>query len=110
MGPGDIRGWPLLQPSAGVSDMQRTVCAVGRRHLARLSLADAHGSSVDDIGKALGEAESEFVQLLHGLSSWSDEVTPNVHTLLVALASCIDENWASALGEYALRYAVAWNG
>jgi len=70
---------------------------------------DPHAVSADDIRQASAEAETQFVDLLHGLSSWSDEVTPNVHTLLVALVSCIDENWANAVGEYALRYAVAWN-
>ena len=73
------------------------------------TLADAHGLSVDEVRSALTEAETQFVELLHGLSSWSEEVTPNVHALLVTLASCIDEGWAAALGEYALRYAVAWN-
>jgi len=74
-----------------------------------VALADAHAVSVDDIRQATAEAEGQFIDLLHGLSSWSDEVTPNVHMLLVALAGCIDEDWADALGEYALRYAVAWN-
>ena len=74
-----------------------------------VALADAHAVSNDDIRKALAEAEGQLIELLHGLSSWSDEATPNVHALLVALAGCIDEDWANALGEYALRYAVAWN-
>ncbi len=73
------------------------------------TLADAHAVPVGDIRQALAAAESDFVELLHSLSSWSDEVTPDVHALLVTLASCIDQSWASALGEYALRYAVAWN-
>jgi len=73
------------------------------------TLADAHGLSIDDIRQALAEAEGEFVDLLHGLSSWSEEITPNAHTLLMALAGCMDEAWANELGVYALRYAVAWN-
>ena len=55
------------------------------------------------------EAEGQFIDLLHGLSSWSDEATPNVHALLVALAGCIDEGWANALATFTLRYAAAWN-
>jgi len=74
-----------------------------------VALADAHAVSVDDIRQATAEAEGQIIDLLHGLSSWSDEVTPNVHMLLVALAGCIDGNWANALGEYALRYAAQWN-
>ena len=72
------------------------------------TLADAQAVSVDSIHQALAEAEGEFIELLHCLSSWSDEVKPNVHALLVALASCIDESWAEALGEYTLRYAAQW--
>jgi len=66
-------------------------------------------SSVDDTRQAIAAAETQFVDLLRGLSSWSGAATPEVHTLLIALASCIDEDWANALGEYTLRYAVAWN-
>ncbi len=82
-------------------------------HIERLevaALADAHGMSVDDIGSALAEAEGQFIELLHGLSAWDDGTEPDVHTLLVELADCIDLPWAESLGVFALRYAAEWNG
>jgi len=73
------------------------------------TLADAHALSVDEVRSALAEAQTQFVDLLHGLSSWQGEATPDVRSLLVALAGCMDEAWANELGVYALRYAVQWN-
>jgi DNA-directed RNA polymerase specialized sigma24 family protein len=82
-------------------------------HIERLevaTLADAHDVSVDDIRRALAEAEGQFVELLRGLSAWDDETGPDVHALLVELADCIDLPWAESLGEFALHYAADWNG
>jgi hypothetical protein len=74
------------------------------------TLADAHGTSADDIGTALADAGRQFIELLRSLSSWDDCVEPDVHALLTDLAACIDEPWANNLGVFALRYAVQWNG
>jgi len=82
-------------------------------HIERLevgALADVHGMSPDDIRKALAEAEGQFIELLCGLSAWDDEAEPDVHSLLVELADCIDLPWASSLGVFALHYAADWNG
>ena len=82
-------------------------------HIERLevaALADAHGVSVDDIRRALAEAEGQFIELLRGLSAWDDETGPDVHALLVELADCIDLPWAESLGAFALHYAADWNG
>ena len=82
-------------------------------HIERLeaaALADAYGVSVDDIRKALAEAEGQFIELLCGLSAWDDETEPDVHALLVELADCIDLPWAQSLAEFAMRYAADWNG
>jgi hypothetical protein len=73
------------------------------------ALADAHGVSVEDIRKALAEAQGQFIELLRGLSAWEDGTEPDVHTLLVELADCIDLPWAQSVGEFALRYAAEWN-
>ena len=73
-----------------------------------VALADAHGVSVDDIRTALSEAEGQFIELLHGLSSWGREVTPDVHALLTVLAGGIDLPWANALATYALGYVASW--
>ncbi len=73
------------------------------------ALADAHGMSVDDICKALAEAEGQFIELLRGLSAWDDGTEADVHALLVELADCIDLPWAESLGAFALRYAAEWN-
>jgi len=73
------------------------------------TLADAQGVSVDDIRQAIAEAETQFVYLLHGLSSWDGRIKPDVRALLVGLAGCMDEAWANELGVYALRYAAQWN-
>ena len=81
-------------------------------HIERLeiaALADAHGLSVDDMGKALAEAEEQSIELLRGLSSWNDGTEADVHALLVGLADCIDRPWAESLGEFAMRYAAEWN-
>jgi len=75
-----------------------------------VALADAHGMSGDDIRAALAEAERQFVELLHGLSSWADEIEPDVHAMVAGLADCIDLAWANSLGVFALRYATEWNG
>jgi DNA-binding transcriptional MerR regulator len=82
-------------------------------HIERLevaALADAHGMSVDDIRRALAEAEGQFIELLRGLSAWDDETGADVHALLVELADCIDLPWAENLGVFALHYAADWNG
>jgi len=73
------------------------------------ALADAYGMSVDDIRKALAEAEGQFIELLCGLSAWDDETEPDVHALLVELADCIDLPWAQSLGEFALHCAAQWS-
>ena len=73
------------------------------------TLEDAHALPIDDIRKALAEAEGQFVELLHGLSSWQGEATPDVHTLLAEFANCMDQAWANSLGVYALRYVAAWS-
>ena len=73
-----------------------------------VALADAHAVSTDDIRKALAEAEGQFIELLHGLSSWGRETTPDAHSLLIAMADCIDLPWANSLGVYALRYVAQW--
>ena len=77
--------------------------------IAVVTLADAHGMSADGVRAALAEAERQFVELLHGLSSWAGEVTPDVRTLLGEFANCMDLSWANSLGLYALRYVVQWN-
>jgi hypothetical protein len=80
-------------------------------HVERLAvavLADAHGVSVDDIRRALAEAERQFTELLQGLSGWEDGTEPDVGMLLVELADCIDLPWAEALGAFALGYAAEW--
>ena len=82
-------------------------------HIERLevaALADAHGTSADTIQTALGEAETQFIELLRGLSAWDDAAEPDVHALLVELADCIDLPWAERLAEFAMRYAAEWNG
>jgi hypothetical protein len=82
-------------------------------HVERLAvgvLAAAHGVSVDDIRRALAEAERQFTELLQGLSGWDDGTEPDVGALLVELADCIDLPWAEGVGEFALRYAAEWNG
>jgi hypothetical protein len=73
------------------------------------ALADAHGLSVDEIGKALAEAERQFLEILRSLSPGDDGTEPNVRVLLVRLAQCIDRPWAQALGAFALGYAAEWN-
>ena len=73
------------------------------------ALADAHGLSVDDVGKALAEAERQFLEILRGLSPGDDGTEPNVRVLLVRLAECIDRPWAASLGAFALGYAAEWN-
>jgi len=70
-----------------------------------VALADAHGVSVDEIRKALTEAERQFVELLHGLSSWSDETEADVHSVLAEFADCMDMPWANRIGVYSLRFA-----
>ena len=74
------------------------------------ALADAHGMSADDVGKALAEAERQFLEILRGLSPGDDGTEPNVRVLLVRLAQCIDLPWAQSLGEFAMRYAAEWDG
>jgi hypothetical protein len=73
------------------------------------TLADAHAVSVDDIRQALAEAEGQFVEFLHGLSSWDAEIEPDVRTVLTEFAGCMDMAWANSLGVFALHYAAAWN-
>jgi DNA-directed RNA polymerase specialized sigma24 family protein len=73
------------------------------------TLADAHGLSIAETRDALAEAEDRFTELLHGLSSWQSEATPDVRSLLAEFANCMDQAWANALGVYALRYVAAWN-
>jgi hypothetical protein len=80
-------------------------------HVERLAvgvLADAYGVSVDDIRRALAEAERQFTELLQGLSGWEDGTEPDVGALLVELADCIDLPWAESLGAFALGYAAEW--
>jgi hypothetical protein len=116
----------LIVQTEGSRNVRRQVCEVAGaingvdpfarellilHHIERLevaTLADAHGTSVDDIRKAL--AEGQFIELLCGLSSGDDEAEPDVQSLPVELADCIDLPWAENLGVFALRYAADWSG
>jgi DNA-directed RNA polymerase specialized sigma24 family protein len=73
-----------------------------------VTLADAHGMSAEEIRRALAQAEGQFIELLCGLSSWDEGIKPDVHTLPVAFADCIDLPWANSLAVYALRYVAQW--
>jgi hypothetical protein len=56
------------------------------------------------IEKTLARAEREFMGLVRGMSSWDDEATPYVRSLLTDFAACLDPIWSQNLGKYALRY------
>jgi len=94
----------------GLDQLSRELLVL--HHIERIevvTLADTHGMSIDDIRKALAEAEGQFIKLLHGLSSWRGEIEPDVHSLLAEFADCIDLPWANGLAVFALRYAAEWN-
>jgi hypothetical protein len=72
--------------------------------IATRALAELHEMPVERIETALVNAEGEFVEILRGLSSWDHEVEPDVHTILTALAACLDEDCARAVAECARQY------
>ena len=74
------------------------------------ALGEAYGLSVEEVGTALAEGQGQFIEILRGLSAGDDGTGPDVRGLLVRLAECIDMSWARSLGEFALRYAMDWNG
>ena len=74
------------------------------------ALGQALGTSGTEAVVLLAEGERAFVELLREMGVWEEAGEPDVHGLLMALAGCLDQAWAEAVGGWALQYLVAWGG